>query len=109
MDYNTFLTIMVVGIMGAGLVHSAWLWLGATRPAFTSIIEDGNLVSIPFRVFGVMFAAPLILSGAALNHLNYGWRYAGLTLMGLVAASLWCFMSGIVIIVGLDALMYASN
>ena len=41
MDYDTFLVVMAFGMVGAGLVHSAWLWLGQTRPSFVSIIDDG--------------------------------------------------------------------
>ena len=107
MDYNTFLLVMAFGLSGAGLVHSAWLWLGATRPAFVSIIDEGPALTVPLRVLGVMFAAPLILAGSALRQLEHGWRYAGVTALGLFAAVLWCFMSGIVLIVLLDMLMSA--
>lgn len=105
MDYDTFLVVMAFGLVGAGVVHSAWLWLGATRPSFVSIVEEGPRLTVPLRVFGVMFAAPFILASAALNHLAYGWRYLGLTVLGLVTALLWCFMSGIVLIVLTDMLM----
>lgn len=105
MDYDTFLVVMAFGMVGAGLVHSAWLWLGQTRPSFVSIIDEGPRLLVPFRVFGVMFAAPLILAGAALNHLSYGWRYLGLTVLGLVTSLLWCFMSGVVLIVLTDMAM----
>lgn len=107
MDYNTFLLVMAFGLAGAGLVHSAWLWLGATRPSFVSIIDEGPALTVPLRVLGVMFAAPLILARSALGQLDHGWRYAGLTLLGFVAAVLWCFMSGIVLIVALDMMMSA--
>jgi hypothetical protein len=105
MDYDTFLVVMAFGMVGAGLVHSLWLWLGATRPSFVSIVDEGPRLMVPLRVFGVMFAAPLILAGAALNHLAHGWRYVWLTLLGLVTSLLWCFMSGIVLIVLTDVAM----
>lgn len=107
MDYNTFLLVMAFGLAGAGLVHSAWLWLGANRPSFVSIIDEGPAMTVPLRVLGVMFAAPLILAGSALRHLGAGWRYAGVSLLGLVAAAMWCFMSGIVLIVLVDMLISA--
>lgn len=105
MDYDTFLVVMAFGLVGAGLVHSAWLWLGTTRPSFVSIIEEGPLLTVPLRVIGVMFAAPFILAGTAISHVSHGWRYAGLTLAGLITAVLWCFMSGVVLIVLTDMLM----
>ena len=105
MDYDTFLVVMAFGLVGAGLVHSAWLWLGATRPSFVSIIEEGSMLTVPLRVLGVMFAAPFILAGAAISHVSYGWRYLGLTIAGLITAVLWCFMSGMVLIVLTDMLM----
>ena len=33
-------------------------------------------------------AAPLILAGSALRQLEHGWRYAGVTALGLLAAVL---------------------
>ena len=105
MDYDTFLVVMAFGLVASGLVHSAWLWLGETRPSFVSIVEEGSLATVPFRVFGVMFAAPFILAGSALGHLEHGWRYLGLTLLGIATAMLWCFMTGIVLIVLTDVLM----
>ena len=45
--------------------------------------------------------------GEALRQLEHGWRYAGVTALGLLAAVLWCFMSGIVLIVLLDMMMSA--
>ena len=64
-------------------------------------------MTVPLRVLGVMIAAPLILAGSALRHLSAGWRYAGVSLLGLFAAVMWCFMSGIVLIVLVDMLISA--
>ena len=73
--------------------------------SFVSSIEEGSMLTVPLRVLGVMFAAPFILAGAAISHVSYGWRYLGLTIAGLITAVLWCFMSGIVLIVLTDMLM----
>lgn len=105
MTYDTFLAIMAVGLTGAGLVHSGWLWLGYTRPSFASLLEGGPVLSMPFRVMAIMLAAPLILAGSATRMMDDGWRYAGGTLAGFVLSGVWCFMNGIVLVVCLGALM----
>jgi len=107
MTYDTFLVIMAFGLTGAGLVHSGWLWLGRTRPSFASLLDGGSVFAIPLRVMAVMMAAPLILAGSATRMMDHGWRYSGLTVMGLIASAVWCFMTGIVLLVGLDFLMTA--
>jgi hypothetical protein len=105
MTYDTFLVIMAFGLTGAGLVHSGWLWLGHTRPSFSTLLDGGPAYAMPVRVVAIMMAAPLILAGSAVRMADYGWRYFGLTVMGLVVSAVWCFMIGIVLLVGLDFLM----
>ncbi len=105
MTIDVFLVIMAFGLVAAGLTHSAWNWLGYTQPGFASVLANGSLLAAPLRVLGVMLAAPLILAGSAIRMLDHGWRYAGITAMGLVAAAMWCFMTGIVVLVGLDVLI----
>lgn len=105
MTYDTFLAIMAVGLTGAGLVHSGWLWLGYSRPSFASLLEGGPVLSMPFRVMAIMLAAPLILAGSATRMMDDGWRYAGGMLAGFVLSGVWCFMNGIVLVVCLGALM----
>ena len=104
MTYDTFLIVMAFGLTGAGLVHSGWLWMGHTRPAFANLLEGGASLSMPFRVIAVMLAAPLILAGGAVRMMDHGWRYVGGTLVGFVLSAVWCFMNGIVLIVCLGFL-----
>lgn len=107
MTYDTFLVIMAFGLTGAGLVHSGWLWLGRTRPSFVGLLDDGPAWAAPFRVLAVMLAAPFILAGMSTRLMDRGWGYAGVTLAGLVVSALWCFMTGVVLLVGLDFLITA--
>ncbi|MEO1160178.1 MAG: hypothetical protein AAFW74_06935 [Pseudomonadota bacterium] len=105
MTYDTFLTIMVFGLTGAGVVHSGWLWMGHTRPSFASLLAGGAALSMPFRVIAVMLAAPLILAGSAIRLMDDGWRYLAATLAGFILSGVWCFMNGIVLVVCLGSLM----
>ncbi len=107
MTYDTFLTIMAFGLTGAGLVHSGWLWLGHTRPSFTSVLEDGAAFWMPFRVLAIMLAAPVILAGFTTRLMEHGWRYLGFFFAGLAVSCIWCFMNGIVLVVCLNLLMTA--
>ncbi len=105
MTYETFLVVMAFGLTGAGLVHSGWLWMGHSRPSFANLLEGGSALSMPFRVIGVMLAAPLILAGSAARMMDHGWRYVGVMLVGFILSSVWCFMNGIVLVVSLGSLM----
>jgi hypothetical protein len=105
MTYDTFLMVMAAGLTGAGLVHSGWLWLGSSAPSFTCLLRTHGLVWVPIRVFVLMFAAPLIIAGSAVRTMDQGWQQAPVCALGLVCASMWCAMSGIVILVTLQLLM----
>ncbi len=105
MTYDTFLTIMAFGLTGAGLVHSGWLWMGRSRPSFANLLEGGAVMAMPFRVLAVMLAAPLILASGSVRLMDRGWRYLGGMLVGFTLSCVWCFMNGVVLVVGLSLLV----
>ena len=86
-------------------MHSGWLWMGHSRPSFANLLEGGSVLSMPFRVIGVMLAEPLLLSGSAARMKEHGWRYEGVMFDVFILSSVWCFMNGIVLVVSLGSLM----
>jgi hypothetical protein len=78
---------------------------GATRPSFVSIVDEGPRLLVPLRVFGVMFARTAD-SGRGRAQSPVAWLAVCLAdVLGLVTSLLWCFMSGIVLIVLTDVAM----
>jgi hypothetical protein len=95
MDVTAYLFAMVVGVVAAGLISSAWELAFEEEPRLAQLLDPSPTLLTPFRALAIVFSAPAIVMKLA-----FWWLieqpFVGIPL--LLGGALWSFLQGVFIL-----------
>lgn len=91
--------LVATGLVAAGLASS--LWASVTGEALRVAVLEQQDFLLPVRVMALVVALPFLLARLAVRQQRHGRLGAVMGGLALSAALCWCFVQGVVIVVGI--------